>query len=168
MKHEHLSVWDREEYVIGQRTPAMVQHIAQCEDCRSAIAATQEDLEFFRDSAIQWSADCLERSPRSAQVRRSAVFLPAFRWALAALLLAVLLPLSLMRTGRHVAPSPQPDAAMSDDALLQQVDEEVSEEVPSSMEPLTHLVSAGTYRAPADSRPFERTAEGSHSSVQSN
>jgi hypothetical protein len=52
------------------------------------------------------------------------------------LLALVLFPL-------HV-PSPhavQPVQQMSDDALLDQVDEQVSVAVPSSMESLTHLVS---------------------------
>jgi hypothetical protein len=62
----------------------------------------------------------------------------ALRWAIAA---AVLLVLALLPF--HVGgPRPvQRTAEISDDVLLQQVDEQVSVSVPASMESLTHLVS---------------------------
>ena len=76
--------------------------------------------------------------------------LVAMRWGFAAavplvLLLLALLPLHLFHlSGPQVThPATQISAAqISDDALLEQVDEQVSVAVPSSMESLTHLVSA--------------------------
>jgi hypothetical protein len=60
------------------------------------------------------------------------------------LLVVALLPLHLFHlSGPAVTrPAVQISAQLSDDALLEQVDEQVSVAVPSSMESLTHLVSA--------------------------
>jgi hypothetical protein len=72
------------------------------------------------------------------------------RWAFAAaiplvLLLLALLPLRLFHISSPQTTHPAVQisvAQISDDALLEQVDEQVSVAVPSSMESLTHLVSA--------------------------
>jgi hypothetical protein len=111
---------------------------------------------------VKWSSDCLAARPaqlRLAPGRRQHVL----RWALLAavvplvLLLLALLPLHLS------APHPvQTAAQISDDALLDQVDEQVSVAVPSSMESLTHLVSTGSNSSAAGS------GHGSRHLVQTN
>jgi hypothetical protein len=82
------------------------------------------------------------------------------QWAFAAvvpvvLLLLALLPLHLFQFSSSPAnhPAVQISAAqISDDALLEQVDEQVSVAVPSSMESLTHLVSADNSSGTATAR----------------
>jgi hypothetical protein len=89
----------------------------------------------------------------------------ALRWGLAAaiplvLLLLALLPLHLFHLSSPQAtrPAVQISAAqISDDALLEQVDEQVSVTVPSSMESLTHLVSTDNTKAAAGSKHIVQT-----------
>ena len=154
MKWTHLSNWDQEEYVLGQRTPAMVRHLAQCSACQAGVASLEEGIGIFRTSAMQWSADCIEARAGTGAVRPVAVrsSFYAYGWALAlVILLIAVFPLYHLATRnlkpqQHIA-AKAAEAPMSDDALLQQVDDEVSVAVPSSMEPLTHLVATRNVNA---------------------
>jgi anti-sigma factor RsiW len=165
MKTEHLSAWEQEEYVLEQGTPDMLRHLSECAECRAAVERLEQGVGYFRSAAIEWSAECLAERPRQPQFQ----FLPrktvhAMRWVFAAalplLLLALVLIPVLVRS--HVSPPPQPVAQISDDALIDQVDEQVSESVPSSMESLTHLVSTGNNSG------SETRATGSKPLVQTN
>jgi hypothetical protein len=179
MNEMHLSEWDQQEYVLGQRTPDMVQHLAQCSTCQASIAQLEQGVTLFRNSALEWSARSLEgrpfRTPAPLPSLRSSLA-PAWQWAVAACLLLLLLPVylyvrnarqqetiahhTLPQTAPNATPNSAPnsapnDAPINDDALLQQVDEEVSESVPASMEPLTHLVTTSpdaTSRSSASGR----------------
>jgi hypothetical protein len=83
------------------------------------------------------------------------------RWAIAAIIPLVLLLLAFLPfhlTSPRVA---HPASQLSDDALLEEVDEQVSVAVPTSMESLTHLVStqssAGTANAAPGSKHIVQT-----------
>jgi hypothetical protein len=146
MNTNHLSAWEQEEYVLTQGTdqpaPQIIRHLAECGECRAAVEQLEHGVGIFRSAAVEWSSQCLAtraQQPYVVSVRRFPVV--AVRWALAAAIPLLLLALVLFPL--HV-PSPhaaQPIQQMSDDALLDQVDEQVSVAVPSSMESLTHLVS---------------------------
>jgi hypothetical protein len=144
MNANHLSVWEQEEYILQQvADQRTLRHLEECVQCRDSVARLEEGLAVFRGAAMKWSSECLAARP--APLRLVSTQRPsAFRWAFAAMIPLVLLLLALLPL--HLsAPSPsRPAAQMSDDALLEQVDEQVSVAVPSSMESLTHLVSAGT------------------------
>ena len=153
MKTTHLSAWEHEECVLGQSTPEMRSHLMECASCRAAVARLEHGVTLFRSAAMEWSSECLASRPRQAPIvvsgRLPAV---AVRWAIAGavLLLFALLPFHLW------SPRPvQPASGISDDALLQQVDEQLSVAVPASMESLTHLVSteSGSGAAVATSAP---------------
>ena len=152
MRWTHMSAWDQEEYALGQRTPEMVQHLVQCAACRQGVEQLQQGVQLFRTSAMEWSAECSETHPYGVPAAREAAnarglpasSMPALKWALAALvLLLVLLPLMRFLPKHNVAnvTLPVSTAPLSDDALLQEVDQQVSESVPDSMESLTHLVT---------------------------
>jgi anti-sigma factor RsiW len=143
MKTSHLSRYEQQEYLLNQRTPEMLRHLAECSPCREEIAYLQQPLSAFRSIAVAYSAESLASRPQRALAprQRSSATL---RWALAAVVLLVLalLPFHLF------TPKPAPTAvAMSDDALLEQVDEQLSVAVPSPMESLTHLVSSDSSNA---------------------
>jgi anti-sigma factor RsiW len=155
MKTYHLSAWEQEEYVLNQGTeqqsPQVLRHLAECAACRSAVAQLEHGVAVFRSAAVEWSSECLATRPQQLQsvpLRKFSIAL--MRWGFAAsvplvLLLLALLPLHLfhLSTPQITRPAVQISAAqISDDALLEQVDEQVSVAVPSSMESLTHLVSA--------------------------
>ena len=146
MNTNHLSAWEQEEYILTQGTdlqaPQMIRHLAECAECRAAVDRLEHGVGIFRSAAVEWSTKCLAtrvQQPYVASVRRFPVV--AMRWALAAAIPLVLLALVLFPLHVPAPHAAQPVQQMSDDALLDQVDEQVSVEVPSSMESLTHLVS---------------------------
>jgi anti-sigma factor RsiW len=157
MKSNHLSAWEQEEYVLDQRTPQMLRHLTECDECRAAVAQLEHGLGVYRKAAVQWSAESLATRPQQfITARRQPVL--SLRWAMAAIIPIVLLLIALLPF-RASNPRPaQPAAQISDDALLDQVDEQLSAAVPSSMESLTHLVSTGSGAA----------AKGSKQIVQNN
>jgi anti-sigma factor RsiW len=155
MKTDHLSAWEQEEYILNrgaeQQDPQVLRHLAECGACRAEVARLEHSVAIFRSAAVDWSSHCLATRPQQLQsvpLRRFPII--AMRWGLAAavplvLLLLALLPLHLFHLSapQITRPAVQISAAhLSDDALLEQVDEQVSVAVPSSMESLTHLVSA--------------------------
>ena len=172
MKTDHLSAWEQEEYILNQgaeqQDPRVLRHLAECAACRAEVARLEHGVAIFRSAAVDWSSQCLASRPQrlqSAPLRRLPII--AMRWGLAAavplvLLLLALLPLHLFHlSGPQIThPAAQIGAAqLSDDALLEQVDEQVSVAVPSSMESLTHLVSAdnGAGAATAGSKHIVQT-----------
>ena len=174
MKTDHLSAWEQEEYILNQGTeqqsPQALRHLVECAPCRAEVARLEHGIAIFRSAGAEWSSQCLAIRPQQLQsvpLRRLSI--SAMRWAFAAvvplvLLLLALLPLHLFHlSGPQLThPAVQISAAqISDDALLEQVDEQVSVAVPSSMESLTHLVSAdnnaGTANAAAGSKHIVQT-----------
>ena len=157
MNSNHLSAWEQEEYVLDQRTPQMLRHLTECDECRAAVAQLEHGLGVYRKAALQWSAESLATRPQQFITAKRQPIL-SLRWAVAAVIPIVLLLIALLPF-RVSSPRPaQPAAQISDDALLDQVDEQLSVAVPSSMESLTHLVSTGSGAA----------AKGSKHLVQSN
>ncbi len=145
MKTTHLSPWEQEECVIERPTPQMLRHLNECAECRGAVLSLQNSAAIFRSAALVWSAETLAARPRpllSPEGARRPV--PALRWVFAAVLplvLLVLVFLGLHPSRRLLRPVVAVHTANTDDALLEQVDEQLSVAVPASMESLTHLVS---------------------------
>jgi hypothetical protein len=98
-----------------------------------------EALTHFRGSVREWSDQQLRSEPARARFLVSRPGAGRLAWALAAVAVCILM-ISLMLFPRQSRPQPTESAAM-DALLLKQVDAEVSSAVPSSMEPLTRLVS---------------------------
>ena len=151
MNTNHLSNWEQEEYLLNQRTPQMVRHLAECSACRDAIAYLEQSIGMFRATAVEYSAQSLAGRPhgRLSTVRGSAPVV-SLRWAFAALLPLLLLVFALLPLRIPTSKPAHPDALVSnqvshevsDAALLDEVDQQLSVTVPSSMESLTHLVTA--------------------------
>ena len=145
MNTDHLSDWEQEEYLLNQRTPEMMRHLADCTDCRHAVLQLESGITAYRIAAVEASAQSLATRPQRllnhALRQRPAMF---WRWSLVAalplLLLLALLPL-FREYQKPQRPVSSVSASISDDALLDQVDEQLSVAVPDSMESLTHLVS---------------------------
>ena len=152
MKTTHLSPWEQEEYVIDRPTPQMLRHLSECAECRGAVEGLQRSTAVFRSAAMEWSAESLAARPRQLLATGARRPVTALRWAIAAVFPLVLMVLVFL--GLHPSPRPiRPVVAINtanneanreanrDDALLEQVDEQLSVAVPASMESLTHLVS---------------------------
>jgi hypothetical protein len=141
MNTDHLSPWEQEEYVLDQRTPEMLRHLSECAGCRAAVARLEHGVAVFRNAAVDWSSECLATRPQ--QLNTSAargLSVLALRWAVAAVLPVLLLVFALLSFHPSTRPV-RPAADISDDALLEQVDQQLSDAVPSSMESLTNLVT---------------------------
>ena len=146
MRTNHLSAWEQEEYLLNQgseqHSPRVIRHLMECADCRAEVAQLEHGIATFRTAAVEWSSECLATRPRQlpyAPLRKFSI--SAMRWGLAAVVPLVLLllapaPLHLFHfsSPQVTRPALQISAAqISDDALLEQVDEQVSVTVPSSM-----------------------------------
>jgi hypothetical protein len=171
MKTTHLSPWEQEEYVIDRPTPQMLRHLSECAECRDAVEGLERSTAIFRSAATEWSAESLAARPRQLLVGAGARRpVTALRWAIVGVLPLVLMVLVFL--GLHPSLHPvRPVAAINssnneanrDDALLEQVDEQLSVAVPASMESLTHLVStergngAGADVGAPGGKPFVQT-----------
>jgi hypothetical protein len=136
----HLSSEQWSEWMAGQPSPRAAEHVRQCAACRGEVEQFRNALSELRGAVHAWSAEQAERYRADAA---SAIPPPVagpgawmgrhpLAWALA---LAALFVIASFLVPRHPA-----DAVRNDAALLNQVDSEVSQSVPSSMEPLLQLV----------------------------
>lgn len=142
MKTNHLSPWEQEEYVLNERTPEMDRHLTECVACRAAVARLEHGVAIYRNAAVEWSADSLAARPTRLDISTGRGFpVLALRWAVAALLPVLVLVIALVSFHPSSTRPVQRATDISDDALLEQVDQQVSITVPSSMESLTQLVS---------------------------
>jgi anti-sigma factor RsiW len=144
MKTNHLSPWEQEEYVLGQRTPEMLRHLTECAGCRAAVARLEHGVAIFRSAAVEWSSECLATRPQQLNTARRGFPVLALRWAVAAVLPVLLLVFALVSFHPSSTRPVQRASDISDDALLEQVDQQLSVAVPSSMESLTNLVTTET------------------------
>jgi len=126
----------------GHDSSTAEAHVLICEKCAAELASLRESVSMFRQASSIHAENELRRMPQIA-VRRRAVpfFEPAYMVAAAALFLAALLPMQALR---HYALQPAPAVATvaatqpaeSDQALLDDVDREISVSVPTSMQAL--------------------------------
>ena len=121
-------------------------HMRCCEQCAAELASLRESLCLFREASIAHANDELRRMPQVSLPARRPLFFPALgpaylATAAAAIFLAALLPTQVLRqraphpasaTAASVANAP----AESDEALLEDVDSEVSASVPAPMQAL--------------------------------
>jgi anti-sigma factor RsiW len=117
------------------------RHLGECAECRAEVARLESALGRFREAVRGWSDGQSERA--LARARAAAGRRPArvwFRWPVwAAMTLA--LALATAPVYRTVRDRQRAAQALADAQLLEQVDREISESVPSPMEPLAQLVS---------------------------
>jgi hypothetical protein len=142
MNTDHLSPWEQEEYVLDQRTPEMLRHLTECAGCRAAVARLEHGVTVFREAAVDWSSECLATRPQPLNISAGRGFpVLALRWAVAAVLPVLLLVFALLSFHPTSTRPVHKASDISDDALLEQVDQQLSVAVPSSMESLTNLVT---------------------------
>lgn len=136
---EHLSARQISEWMIGERTSQLQQHVAECAECRAELEQMEGALSQFRSAM---------RDPRlaaPAPVWREPATSPTwFTWhrmvpAAAALLILVAAPISWRAHVRQQEAATA--AAMADSQLLERVDSAISQAVPEPMEPLVTLVT---------------------------
>jgi anti-sigma factor RsiW len=137
--NEHLSPEDISRWFAGERSSGLERHIAECEECGARLRRMESTLAEFRGSVHDWSAAQSASAPQSAWL--PPVRHMAQRWMLAAASLLILVSASAYWHSRQQARVAEMARA---DALLDQVDTEISRAVPPTMEPLVNLVTWGS------------------------
>ncbi len=129
------------------------EHLRACLICSAELKSLRDSLALFRDASVSYAHQEFARS----HARRSSIAPPhrylsqPFYWVAAVLILvAALFPLS-MRRQQPIAPE-VPKAALlsasateSDAALLADIDQKISDDVPAPMEPLADPTAGASY-----------------------
>jgi anti-sigma factor RsiW len=138
--NDHLTPQQISEFVAGAVSPAIEEHVHDCVACSAEAERLSETVALFRESARNWSQEQESERPliplNLSASKNSRFTLRHLGWsaALAACLIAGL----TLPHYRAIKPAPahQANSAISDSELLVQVDRELSETVPPSMEPI--------------------------------
>jgi anti-sigma factor RsiW len=130
--NRHLSPEQISEWMIGQKTPELEEHLGRCPQCAAEVDKIQAPLAMFRGAVREWSGHQV-----ATPVKRSGVLW--LRVAATAAVLVVLVVIGIDGANRRAA-----GIARQDDALLEQVQTQVSRSVPAPMEPLYDLMSEGS------------------------
>ncbi len=138
-------------------------HLLGCAACAAELARLRESIALFREASSAYADAELRRIPRWIPPDRrvlSHTMAPAYWVAAAAMLLTAVLPLQVLR--RHavapraavaasaaasVAMGDTASAAQSDEALLDDVNREISATLPAPMQALADTTAAATATA---------------------
>jgi hypothetical protein len=137
--NEHFSPEDISRWFAGERSPELQRHAGECEACSARLDGMESALAEFRGSVHDWGAAQSAAAPRI--VWRAPVRHLVRAWILAA---ASLLILASGPAWWHYRQQARAAEMARADALLQQVDAEISRAVPQTMEPLVSLVTWGS------------------------
>ncbi|HUB83270.1 MAG TPA: hypothetical protein VMB03_30925 [Bryobacteraceae bacterium] len=139
---EHLSAEQISQWVIGERTAQLEEHVEECAACRGELAQIESTISQFR-TAMRDPAN-LAPAP---EWRIPAPFASWFTWprvVLTATALAALLAMPIswrVRTHEQALREQAVRAAQADAQLLESVDSEISQAVPETMQPLVTLAT---------------------------
>jgi len=144
----HLSARDISECVIGNRSDTVEGHLNACSECAGEVARMSESIAMFGSAIREWS----EQQEGNVEIKAPD---PApnhfwdmgmFRWQVATASMAALLLAAIpVHRMNHREPVPMTmTAAVSDDALLRDVETQISRSVPVSIEPLADLMTSDT------------------------
>jgi hypothetical protein len=147
LTHEQLCdvlLADSSQQSVGDRdTDVVEQHLQACLICSAELKSLRDSLSHFRDASVAYSRQQFAQSyaQRSSIAPPHSVLSQPLYWAAAAVIfVAALFPITLHRQSaareavRTAAMAAQ--NAESDEALLSDIDQRVSADVPSPMQPL--------------------------------
>jgi len=172
----HLSATDITQWLVEGPSSEAEAHVASCRGCEEELAEAREPLALFRSAVVAWSEGQPVGRISVAEEKRGlrgwtlVNWMPVASVAFAMLVLAVFVSGGGSSFRNNEAPKIAQTPAVSDTALMEQVDQEVSETVPDAMAPLTDLVgwNSGTATA-TDTAPKhsvkKKSASGSHAKV---
>ena len=141
---------------VGPEPTLAESHLQACEACSAELASLREAIALFREASDAYAERELRGIPRWRLPNRrvfSHRLVPAYWLAAAAMFVTALLPLQVLR--RHAQGTPPAVAAtatignaassaQSDEALLEDVNRELSATVPTSMQELDDPSSDAT------------------------
>jgi hypothetical protein len=142
----HLSPEEISSWLAGDQDRALQSHLGQCPKCCDELRQSEEVLSRFGESVRVWSQGHLPVSPSRSFIRGQ-IATPFWLKAHAGVTIVTLLALLMSSrhwlstqtvTKTHSAVETSP--AVTDSALLAQLNRQLSTAVPESMEPLTELI----------------------------
>jgi hypothetical protein len=134
-------------------TDVVDQHLQACLICAAELKSLRDSLSHFRDASVAYSRQEFAHSyaRRSSIAPPHSVLSQPLYWAAAAVVfVAALFPISLhqqqsaARSAAKAAAAVSSQTAESDEALLSDIDQKVSADVPSPMEPLADPTDSTT------------------------
>jgi hypothetical protein len=142
-------------------TSAIVQdHLRACLHCSAELENLRTSILLFREASTSYASQQFARSlfKRGSIAPPQHYLTQPLYWAAAAVLLvAASFPLSMYRQQHHPIPAATavvaPHTTESDEALLEDVDQTLSADVPSPMEPLADPTAGSNS---ADSTAYQR------------
>lgn len=135
----HLSSDQFSESLLGHPEPGVTRHLDACAACRSELANLRGALGEFRGAVRGWS-ECQAAEYQANIALANSPLPPARPSWIAAHPLAMTLMLAVACVLASWVLSRAEKTPGGDAALLNQVDAQVSRQVPASMEPLMKLV----------------------------
>ncbi|MBB5319006.1 hypothetical protein [Tunturibacter empetritectus] len=135
-----------------RETDVVDQHLQACLICAAELKSLRDSLSHFRDASVAYSRQEFAHSyaRRSSIAPPHSVLSQPLYWAAAAVVfVAALFPISLhqqsaARSAAKTAAAVSSQTAESDEALLSDIDQKVSADVPSAMEPLANPTDSTT------------------------
>jgi hypothetical protein len=154
--NSHLSQEAMLRWQAGDASAVEQAHIAECVECQAQTQSLGDALQWFGSAARQWGAE------KAASTRTSRVDVrPPLHWgrfaaALALVCMLIATGIALLRWQKdprvpmQARVQQQQETSQQqlarDNALLEAVDQDVSQEVPSAMQPLSWNASDTTTR----------------------
>jgi len=143
LTHEQLCdmLLARSPHPLSSDFAAMQDHLAACPSCTAELANLRTSLALFREASVSYSQQHLTQLHANAVPTVPKTAIPIY-WAVAAaaLCIAAALPITLHRqTPSAPASSTSTTPAtysQSDEALLEEINQELSAPIPSPMRPL--------------------------------
>ncbi len=137
----HLTTDEILESMIGEAASEQAQHAAGCSQCAAEISRLKETLSTFRGAVDRWAART--PAPRTAFLTEPASPSASrpLRWALAGVVSIALVVIPIYK---NASDREREARAIEDALLLEQVQAQLSRDVPVSMEPLMNLISDTT------------------------
>ena len=153
LTHEQLCdfVLDLAPHPLSSDFAALRQHLAGCPACASELADLRGSISLFRDTTTACARQQMAEfhAKNTITPRPHSFFHPIYWATAAAMIVAAAIPLTLHRPSQ---PTPAPavtvttsaPAPQSDEALLEEINQEISAPVPSSMQPLADPIDDST------------------------
>jgi len=132
MRQSHLNSEQMERMLTGTAKEALQQHVTECAECTAEVAAMQRVLGSLKETASSLAATERRLAKPQMQVLRR---IPKLAWAAAVVMMAMV----AMHRGVQEPKSPAVpvvSAVLSDEALLNGIQNDLEASVPAPLAPL--------------------------------
>ena len=161
LTHEQLCdmILARSPHPLSSDFAALQHHLGSCPSCTAELASLRTSLALLRETSTSYAQQQLTQ-PRvnSTRTLPRNLFQPIY-WAAAAILcIAAVLPITLHRQTPYApaastSTTKPANLAQSDEALLEEINQEIAAPIPSPMQPLADpTASSATTPSPSSQR----------------